>query len=79
MRTWLAAPNGPTWCTAHVSSTSIRGHNALQEVALAPGSTKTFDMCYEASGHNGVYSFTYNPTFFTTADKLTWSVELTDG
>lgn len=56
----------------------IRGHNALQEVALAPGSTKTFNMCYEASGHNGVYSFTYDPTFFTTEDKPTWSIELTD-
>lgn len=75
----MAAPNGLTWCTAHASSTSIRGHNALQEVALAPGSTKTFNMCYEASGHNGVYSFTYNPTFFTTEDKPTWSIELTDG
>ena len=52
--------------------------NALQDVALAPGTTKTFNMCFEASGHNGVYSFTYDPTFFTTEDKTTWSIELTD-
>lgn len=70
----MQSPDG----TIQQMPTHLGQDNALQDVRLAPGTTKTFNMCFEASGHNGVYSFTYDPTFFTTEDKPTWSIELTD-